>query len=35
MVFSVGELNKNKNHEVIIEALAKIDSKNIHYFIAG
>ena len=35
MVFSVGELNKNKNHEVIIKALAQIDSKNIHYFIAG
>ena len=35
MVLSVGELNKNKNHEAIIKALAQIDSKNIHYFIAG
>lgn len=35
MVLSVGELNKNKNHEVIMKAIAKIDRKNIHYFIAG
>lgn len=35
IVLSVGELNKNKNHEVIIKAIAKIDGKNIHYFIAG
>lgn len=35
MILSVGELNKNKNHEVIMKAIAKIDRKNIHYFIAG
>ena len=35
MVLSVGELSKRKNHEVVIRALAKINNKNIHYFIAG
>lgn len=33
---SVGELNKNKNHEVVIKALKNIaDKNNIHYIIAG
>lgn len=35
MILSVGELNKNKNHEIIIKAIAKLNKKNIHYFIAG
>ena len=35
MILSVGELNKNKNHEVVIRALSKIDREDIHYFIAG
>ena len=35
IVLSVGELNKNKNHEIVIRALAKIEEKNIHYVIAG
>lgn len=35
MLFSVGELNKNKNHEVVIRALEQINNKNVHYFIAG
>lgn len=35
LLLSVGELNKNKNHEVIIRALANINNKNIHYCIAG
>lgn len=35
VLLSVGELNKNKNHEVIIRALAKLNSPNIHYIIAG
>lgn len=35
MLLSVGELNKNKNHSVIIQALARMNNKNIHYFIAG
>lgn len=35
MLLSVGELNKNKNHEVIIRAIAAIGNKNVHYCIAG
>ncbi|MDD3415805.1 MAG: glycosyltransferase [Lachnospiraceae bacterium] len=35
IVFSVGELNQNKNQEVIIRAIAKIDKDNVHYFVAG
>lgn len=35
VVVSVGELNKNKNHEVIIRALARIKSPKIHYIICG
>ena len=34
-MLSVGELNHNKNHEVIIRALAEIKDENIHYAIAG
>jgi glycosyltransferase involved in cell wall biosynthesis len=35
VVLSVGELNKNKNHEVIIKAIAKLNSPNIYYVICG
>lgn len=35
IVLSVGELNKNKNHQVIIRALAYLNDSNIHYFLAG
>lgn len=35
MIFSAGELNTNKNHEVIIKALSILNNRNIHYFIAG
>lgn len=35
LLFSVGELNENKNHQVIIRALAKLNNPNIHYAIAG
>lgn len=35
VVLSVGELNKNKNHEVIIRAIEKISNPNIHYIICG
>ena len=35
VILSVGELNKNKNHEVIIRAIAKIDNPDIHYVICG
>ncbi len=35
MLLSVGELNKNKNHRIVIEALSRLNDKNIHYYIAG
>ncbi len=35
LLLSVGELNDNKNHQIIIQALAKLDNPNIHYAIAG
>lgn len=35
LLLSVGELNKNKNHEVVIKALAQINDTNIHYVICG
>ncbi len=35
LVLSVGELNKNKNQQVIIKALSQIDNKNIHYVLCG
>lgn len=35
VLVSVGELNKNKNHEVIIRALAELNDANVHYMIAG
>lgn len=34
-ILSVGELNKNKNHEVVIRSVAKLNNNHIHYFIAG
>lgn len=34
VIFSVGELNQNKNHEVILRALAKINT-DAYYVIAG
>ena len=35
LLLSVGELNENKNHQVIIKALAKVNNPDIHYAIAG
>lgn len=35
VIVSVGELNENKNHEVIIRALVKINNPDIHYIICG
>lgn len=35
VIVSVGELNKNKNHEVIIRALAMLNNTDIHYLICG
>lgn len=35
LVLSVGELNKNKNHKIIIQALARLRDNSIHYLICG
>lgn len=35
MILSVGELNKNKNHEAIIRAIAALNNKQVKYVIAG
>lgn len=35
VILSVGELNKNKNHRIVIEALGKIKNKTYYYLIAG
>lgn len=35
LLLSVGELNKNKNHEIIIRSLAELNNPNVHYCIAG
>lgn len=35
VILSIGELNKNKNHKVVIEALGKIADRNIVYAICG
>lgn len=34
-LLSVGELNINKNHQVVIWALAEIQNKNLYYAIDG
>lgn len=35
LLLSVGELNVNKNHQVVLKALAKLNNKCVHYAIAG
>lgn len=35
LLLSVGELNENKNHQIIVRALARLNDKNVHYAIAG
>ncbi len=35
LLLSVGELNGNKNHQVIIRAMEKLHRNDIHYMIAG
>lgn len=35
MLFSVGELNENKNHELIIKAILECKDLKLHYCIAG
>lgn len=35
LLLSVGELNENKNHQVIIRAMAQLDDPKVYYAIAG
>lgn len=35
LLLSVGEVNKNKNHKLGIEALARLKDKNVYYVICG
>ncbi|MBQ2988869.1 MAG: glycosyltransferase family 4 protein [Clostridia bacterium] len=35
LLLSVGELNENKNHRLVVQALAKWNEPNAHYMIAG
>jgi len=35
VALSVGELNSNKNHSVVIKGLAMLKNKNIHYVLCG
>lgn len=35
LLISVGELNENKNHQIVIKAIAKLHNENVHYMIAG
>lgn len=35
ILLSIGELNKNKNHKIVIEAISKLDKSDIHYVICG
>ncbi|MBK5253015.1 MAG: glycosyltransferase family 4 protein [Peptostreptococcaceae bacterium] len=35
LVISVGELNKNKNHETIIKAIAELNNPNVYYAVCG
>lgn len=35
VLLSVGELNKNKNHKVVINAIKKIQRKDVYYVICG
>lgn len=35
LIISVGELVKNKNHSIVIRALAQLENKSLHYCIVG
>ncbi|NLK10965.1 MAG: glycosyltransferase family 4 protein [Staphylococcus equorum] len=35
VLLSVGELNKNKNHETVLRAVAKLNNPNLYYVICG
>ena len=35
LLLSVGEINDNKNHQIVIRAISKIDNPSVKYYIAG
>lgn len=35
LLLSVGELNENKNHQIVIRVLTELKNPNVHYMIAG
>ena len=35
VLLSVGDLNKNKNHRAVLEALARMENRNLHYVVCG
>lgn len=35
IVLSAGELNSNKNHQIVIKAMAELANPNVHYLICG
>lgn len=35
MILSIGELNRNKNHETVLRAIASLPQKELHYVICG
>lgn len=35
LLLSIGELNKNKNHEVILRAMATLERKDVHFAVCG
>ena len=35
VLLSVGELNKNKDHETVVKAVAKVPDPSVHYLICG
>lgn len=35
LLLSVGELNENKNHEIVIKALAELERDDLYYIVAG
>jgi len=35
IILSVGELNRNKNHSTVIQAVAELGDLSVHYVVAG
>lgn len=35
LLLSIGELNRNKNHQVVLRAMAQLENPRVHYAIAG